>query len=67
MNLKKLALYSSVFALQGLSNAVIPVLPELAGGDSGSSAISSLIFSGYFIGAFLALVPSESWQTGLET
>ncbi|HHV25172.1 MAG: MFS transporter [Methanosarcina sp.] len=57
MNLKKLALYSSVFALQGLSNAVIPVLPELAGGDSGSSAISSLIFSGYFIGAFLALVP----------
>ncbi|MGI5992967.1 MAG: MFS transporter [Methanosarcina sp.] len=57
MNLKKLALYSSVFALQGLSNAVIPVLPELAGGDSGSSAISSLIFSGYFMGAFLALVP----------
>lgn len=57
MNLKKLALYSSVFALQGLSNSVIPVLPELAGGDSGSSVISTLIFSGYFIGALLALVP----------
>jgi len=56
MNLKKLTLYSSVFALQGLSNTVIPILPELAG-DSGEFAISSLIFSGYFIGAFLALVP----------
>ena len=57
MNLKKPALYSSVFALQGLSNAVIPVLPELAGGNSGSSAISTFIFSGYFMGALLALVP----------
>lgn len=57
MNLKKLALYSSVFALQGLSNSVIPILPELAGGDSGGSAISNLIFSGYFMGAFLSLVP----------
>ena len=57
MNLKKIALYSSVFALQGLSNAVIPVLPELAGGDNGGSAISSLLFSGYFMGALLALVP----------
>jgi MFS family permease len=58
MNLKKLTLYSSVFALQGLSNAVIPVLPELAGGDSGDVGVfSSLLFSGYFIGALLALVP----------
>ena len=57
MNLKKLTLYSSVFAIQGLSNAVIPVLPELAGGDSGGSAISNFLFSGYFIGALLALVP----------
>ncbi len=57
MNLKKLALYSSVFALQGLSNAIIPILPELAGGDSGGSAISALLFSGYFMGALLALVP----------
>ncbi|HWR25513.1 MAG TPA: MFS transporter [Methanosarcina sp.] len=57
MNLKKLTLYSSVFAIQGLSNAVIPVLPELAGGGSSSSIVSSLLFSGYFIGAFLAFVP----------
>ncbi len=57
MNLKKTILYSSVFALQGLSNAVIPVLPELAGQDSSGSLASNLLFSGYFIGALLALVP----------
>lgn len=57
MNFKKLTLYSSVFAIQGLSNAVIPVLPELAGGGSGDSAVSNLLFSGYFMGAFLSLVP----------
>ncbi len=58
MNIRKLTLYSSVFALQGLSNAVIPVLPELAGGDRGDVGVfSSLLFSGYFIGALLALVP----------
>ena len=57
MNFKKLTLYSSVFAIQGLSNAVIPVLPELAGGSSGDSTVSNLLFSGYFIGAFLSLVP----------
>jgi MFS family permease len=56
MNFKKLTLYSSVFAIQGLSNAVIPVLPELAGG-SGGSTVSNLLFSGYFIGALLAFVP----------
>jgi MFS family permease len=56
MNFKKLTLYSSVFAIQALSNAVIPVLPELTGGSS-SSAISNLLFSGYFMGAFLAFVP----------
>lgn len=57
MNFKKLTLYSSVFAIQGLSNAVIPVLPELAGVGSGDSTVSNLLFSGYFMGAFLSLVP----------
>lgn len=57
MNLKKLILYSSVFALQGLSNAVIPVLPELAGESGSGSIASNLLFSGYFVGALLALVP----------
>jgi len=57
MNPKKLILYSSVFAIQGLSNAAIPVLPELAGEGNASPAISSLLYSGYFIGAFLTLLP----------
>lgn len=57
MNFKKLILYSSVFAIQGLSNAAIPVLPELAGAGIGDSAASSLLFSGYFVGALLALLP----------
>jgi len=57
MNFKKLILYSSVFAIQGLSNAAIPVLPELAGAGSGDSASSSFLFSGYFVGALLALLP----------
>ncbi|MCC4772117.1 MFS transporter [Methanosarcina sp. DH2] len=57
MNSKKLILYSSVFAIQGLSNAAIPVLPELAGKGNASPAISSLLYSGYFIGALLTLLP----------
>lgn len=57
MNSKKLLLYSSVFAIQGLSNAVIPILPELAGEGSTSPAVSSLLYSGYFIGALLTLLP----------
>lgn len=57
MNSKKLLLYFSVFAIQGLSNAVIPVLPELGGEGSASPAVSSLLYSGYFIGALLTLLP----------
>lgn len=57
MNSKKLILYSSVFAIQGLSNAAIPVLPELAGKENAGPAVSSLLYSGYFIGALLTLLP----------
>jgi MFS family permease len=57
MNSKKLILYSSVFSIQSLSNAVIPILPELAGAGSRDPFASNLLFSGYFIGALLALVP----------
>ncbi len=57
MNPKKLILYSSVFAIQGLSNAAIPVLPELAGEGNASPAVSSLLYSGYFIGALLTMLP----------
>ncbi|WP_048128921.1 MFS transporter [Methanosarcina lacustris] len=57
MNSKKLILYSSVFAIQGLSNAAIPILPELAGEGNANPAVSSLLYSGYFIGALLTLLP----------
>jgi MFS family permease len=58
MNSEKLMLYSSVFALQGLCNAVIPVLPELVGNGVENSAVASnLLYSGYFLGAFLSLFP----------
>lgn len=57
MNSRKLLLYFSVFAIQGLSNAVIPILPELAGEGNTSPAVSSLLYSGYFIGALLTLLP----------
>ena len=57
MNSKKLILYSSVFAIQGLSNAAIPILPELAGEGNAIPAVSSLLYSGYFIGALLTLLP----------
>jgi len=57
MNSKKLLLCFSVFAIQGLSNSVIPVLPELAGEGNASPAVSSLLYSGYFIGALLTLLP----------
>ncbi len=57
MNSKKIILYSSVFAIQGLSNAAIPVLPELAGEGSATPAVTSLLYSGYFVGALLTLLP----------
>ena len=57
MNSRKLLLYFSVFAIQGLSNAVIPILPELAGEGSAGPAVSSLLYSGYFVGALLTLLP----------
>ena len=57
MNFKKLLLYSSVFSIQALSNAAIPILPELAGAGSRDPFASNLLFSGYFVGALLALVP----------
>ncbi|MCQ1537150.1 MFS transporter [Methanosarcina sp. KYL-1] len=58
MNSRKLILYSSVFAIQGLCNAAIPILPELAGSGTGNSAVASnLLYSGYFLGAFLTLLP----------
>ena len=43
----------------GLSNAVIPVLPELAAANHSTygTLASSLLFSSYFIGALLTMLP----------
>ncbi|MDD3041849.1 MAG: MFS transporter [Methanosarcinaceae archaeon] len=59
MNSKKLLLYLSVFTIQGLCNSVIPILPELAvsGGSGGGPIASSLLYSGYFMGALLTMIP----------
>jgi MFS family permease len=56
--LDRIMLYASVFMIMGLSDAAIPILPELS--DStllANGAASSLIFSSYFIGALLTMIP----------
>ena len=53
--LQRLSLYTLVFAIMALSNAAIPILPELSRGES---IAASLIFSAYFTGALIAMLPS---------
>ncbi|MCL7412341.1 MAG: MFS transporter [ANME-2 cluster archaeon] len=56
--LDRIMLYSSVFVIMGLSDAAIPILPELS--DStllANGAASSLIFSSFFIGALITMMP----------
>lgn len=52
-------IYVAVFAIMGLSNAVIPILPELAAHNHSTYGefASSLLFSGYFIGALATMLP----------
>lgn len=59
MDKNRFLLYSTVFLIMGLSNAVIPVLPEIAAGNHGTygAFASSLLFSGYFIGALVTMLP----------
>ncbi|SFM29896.1 MFS transporter [Methanolobus profundi] len=59
MKKERLLIYSTVFLIMGLSNSVIPVLPEIAAGSLVSSGTISytLLFSGYFIGALLTMIP----------
>ncbi|WP_319507360.1 MFS transporter [uncultured Methanolobus sp.] len=59
MDKNRLLLYFTVFLIMGLSNAVIPVLPEIAASGEGSAGVlaSSLLFSGYFIGALVMMLP----------
>lgn len=59
MDKKRLLVYLTVFLTTGLSTAVVPVLPEIAAvGHGGRGALSaSLLFSGYYIGALLTMIP----------
>ncbi|TGC09356.1 MFS transporter [Methanolobus halotolerans] len=59
MDKNRFLLYSTVFLIMGLSNTVIPVLPEIVAGNYGKygAFASSLLFSGYFIGALLTMLP----------
>lgn len=59
MKKDRLLVYATVFLIMGLSNAVIPVLPELASMDHAVHSVlaSSLLFSAYFIGALLTMLP----------
>lgn len=59
MNPNRLLIYVAAFTIMGLSNAVIPILPELADlshSPAGGFA-SSLLFSAYFLGALGTMLP----------
>lgn len=59
MNLHRLLIYGAAFTIMGLSNAVIPILPELANLSNNSSGgfALSLLFSAYFLGALGTMLP----------
>jgi MFS family permease len=59
MNLHRLLIYGAAFTIMGLSNAVIPILPELANLSNSLSGgfASSLLFSAYFLGALGTMIP----------
>jgi MFS family permease len=59
MTKERFFIYSTIFLIMGLSNSVIPVLPEIATASSVESGTIkyTLLFSGYFIGALLTLIP----------
>jgi MFS family permease len=59
MNLHRFLIYGAAFTIMGLSNAVIPILPELANLSNSSSGgfASSLLFSAYFLGALGTMLP----------
>ncbi len=59
MNPERFLIYTTVLTIMGLSNAVIPILPELAAQDHSSfgTFASSLLFSAYFLGALATMLP----------
>ena len=50
----RLAIYLGVFGVMALSNAIVPVLPAFGEGP----ALQSFIYSAYFLGAFLTVLPA---------
>ena len=58
MNPDRLLIYGAAFTIMGLSNAIIPILPELANqSNTPGEFISSLLFSAYFLGALSTMLP----------
>lgn len=58
MDNDRFLIYSSVLVIMGLSNAVIPVLPELsASGQIYGINSSSLVYSSFFLGALSTMLP----------
>jgi len=51
----KLTVFLGVFTVMALSNAIVPVLPYFA---DEMPAIQGIIFSAYFLGAFLTVLPA---------
>lgn len=47
-------LFSGIFIVMALSNAIVPVLPDYAG----SSSVQGAIYAAYFLGAFLSTLPA---------
>ena len=54
MNRVRACLYLSVFVIMGLSDTVIPILPVLSRGDT---ITQSILFSAYFAGALVTMIP----------
>ncbi len=53
MNRVRACLYLSVFVIMGLSDAVVPILPDL----SADALEQSALFSAYFAGALVSMIP----------
>jgi MFS family permease len=51
---KTFTLFSGIFLLMALSNAIVPVIPAYAG----SSSLQGAIYGAYFLGAFLSTLPA---------
>jgi MFS family permease len=58
MDKYRILIYTTIFVMMGLSDAVVPILPELAAANhSNNPMISSLLFSTYFIAALITMIP----------